>query len=159
MTWLTPYRKDPIVDMRHSIDRMFELMERSMLDLSAPFEDMFGFDGTAVNIREDKGNVIVEMPLPGFNEEDIDVNVQGDILTISAETKHDEEHSEGGWYRREWHYGNVHRSVRLPAEVNGDKAKAELQKGILTITLPRQKENPVKQIAVKARKLLKGENN
>ena len=111
----------------------------------------------ALNVTEEKDQIVVETALPGVNEDDINISVQNNILTISAESKQQREDKDRGWFMREWRYGSFSRSIALPDEVNADKAEAELDKGILTIKLPRAKPSPIKKVAVKARKLLKGD--
>jgi HSP20 family protein len=110
----------------------------------------------AVDVASDENNVIVRAALPGFNEDEIDVNVHDNVLTIAAESKTEREDKQANWHIREMRYGKFARSVRLPDEVATNNADAALENGILTVKLPKEKPSPVHKIAVKARNLLKG---
>lgn len=150
---LIPYREnDPFREMTRMFDSMREWMDRAFL---TPWQVPSGPASLAVDLTEDEKNVIVKTAIPGVREEDIDVNVQGDTLTISAESRNEREEQREGWHLRELRYGKFARTVRLPAEVDANKAEAALENGILTITLPKSRPSPVHKIAVKASKLLK----
>lgn len=155
---LTPYdRFNPFREMRRMLDAMEAAMTRSL----APSDGLLtpvDASPLALDITTDENNVVVRTAVPGVREEDINVEVNGDMLTITAESKSEREDSRRNWYMREMRYGRFARSVRLPEGVNADKAEATLENGILTIKLPKSRPNPVKQIAVKAKKLLQGKN-
>jgi HSP20 family protein len=129
-------------------------MDRSFL----PFDDDEAStpNSLALDITSDDNNLIIKAALPGVTESDINVQVQHGVLTITAEKHSDTEDKDKNYYRREMHYGRFERSVRLPEEVATDKADAELANGILTISLPKSKPNTMQQIAVKAKKMIKG---
>lgn len=151
---LIPYRDyDPFHQMERVFDRMRGMMEGATGWPSA--------GSLALNVSEDKKNVVVEAAVPGLADEDLDVRVEGDLLTISGKRS---QHIERDGEDRQWHmieqrYGKFQRSVRLPVEVKADKAQADLADGILTITLPKTEPSPVKKIAVKAKNLLGGDGN
>jgi HSP20 family protein len=84
--------------------------------------------------------------------EDIDVSVSGDLLTIKAEVKEEKEVKEENYFRRERRFGTFCRSVTLPIEVDVDKAKAEYENGVLTLTFPKAEAVKPKVIKVKAKK-------
>lgn len=146
---LIPYRDyDPF----HQMERMFDRMN-SLMDITG----WRSAGSLALNMSEDENSIVVEAAVPGIAEDDIDVRIEGNMLTISGESS---QRVERGDEERQWHlveqrYGRFQRSVRLPVEVKSDKAQADLENGILTITLPKSEPSPVKKIAVKARNLLK----
>jgi HSP20 family protein len=144
---------DPFAEMSRMVDQMRNLMDRSL-------PSFWGGEtnSLALDVSEDDKNIIVQTPIPGVNEDDIDVNIQGDMLTISAETKDERQQEDRGWHMREMRYGKFSRTVRLPAEVDRSKVEAGLHNGVLTITLPKVQPSPVQRIKVKAEKLLKGNN-
>jgi HSP20 family protein len=158
MNGMIPYRRyDPLVDMRQRLNTMREMVG-DLTDWRSPLTTGSD-DGTlSLDMSENDKEIIVKTTVPGVREEDINVTVTGDMLTISAEAKSDQEHQKDHWHIRELRYGKFSRSLRLAAEVNADKTQAELKDGILTVTLPKVRPNPIKQIAVKAQKLLKGQN-
>lgn len=149
---------DPFDIFDETMNRMLERM-RSMI----PFDDELVRTDTsipAIDMVSDENSIVVRAALPGFKEDEIDVNVHGNLLTITAETHSERQRDDEdrNWHIHEMRYGKFARSITLPEEVKSDKANASLTDGILTITLPKQKPSPVHKIAVKARNLLKGEN-
>jgi HSP20 family protein len=153
-----PY--DPFEDFDQIMNRMLNRM-RSLMDTSlVPYERglMQREDANmlAVDMSSDDKHVVVRTALPGFSEDEVDVNVQGNVLTISAESKIEHEDQQENWHIREMRYGKFARSIVLPEEVATDKADASLENGILTVKLPKQRPNPVQKIVVKAKNLLKG---
>lgn len=96
----------------------------------------------AVNIAEDGKNYIVDVVAPGFKKEDFKINVEDDMLTISAESKHESE--EGGrgkeYTRREYSYSSFTRSFRLPDNAKDDSIAARYNDGVLEITIPKAEE-------------------
>ena len=123
------------------------------MQLSQVFDDNNVFDQnfnqmTRVNVSEDKENVYVEMTLAGFTEEDIKVTVEGSSLTVKAEANEKEESKGKKYYRREITSNSVVRSITLPTHVASDKASAEFENGILTLTLPKAEEAKPKEIIV-----------
>jgi HSP20 family protein len=148
---LTRYdRYNPFREMRRMMAMMDNLMERSLLS----DEDDEGISPLALDVTTNEQSVIVRTAIPGVKEDDIHIEVRGDMLTISGESKSEVEDKQENYHRREMRYGKFSRSVRLPEEVHIDKAEAELDNGILTITLPRSEPSKMQQIAVKARNLI-----
>lgn len=110
---------------------------------SDPYEALFGaswpflkekkwFD---VDVHETESEVIVEAELPGFQKEDIQIELEDRYITITAErSKEDEQHDEDKrYYRRERFYGKVQRTIALPAEIKEETAKAKCKNGVLII--------------------------
>jgi HSP20 family protein len=112
------------------------------------------FDGSqlAVDVIENKDEVIVKASVPGMKPDDIDITLTGDQLTIKGETKSEEKIEEGSYVRKERRYGAFQRTLTLPTAVMSDKAKAEFENGVLTLTLPKSEEVKPKSIKVKTSK-------
>lgn len=102
----------------------------------------------AIDLYQDKDNMIVRTELPGMKKEEIDISLHGDVLTISGERKAGREYKEADNYRAERFFGRFQRSVTLPSSVDAGKVKASYRDGILTVTLPKTEESKPKQIAV-----------
>jgi HSP20 family protein len=100
---------------------------------------------------EENDNVVVKAAIPGAKAEDIDVSINGDVLTIKGETKSSEEIEEENYIYREQRYGSFSRSVGLPANVNTEDAEADFEDGILTLTMPKLEEAKPRQISVKSK--------
>ncbi len=135
------------------------IMSRMLRDFVRDVDDL-GNRWLDIDMTSNEKNVIVEAAVPGAKEDEIDVQVQDDLLTISVErrTENKEEDADRNWYVHEMHYGQSSRTVRLPEAVNVDKTEATLENGILTVKLPRETPGPLKRIAVKAQKLLKSDS-
>ena len=95
--------------------------------------------------------IVVKASLPGFKADEVQINVTGDVLTLKGEVKHEEEKNDRSWHIREQRWGSFQRSVALPTNVVSDKAKAEFENGILTITLPKAEEVRPRTITINAK--------
>lgn len=138
---------EELMSLREAMDRLFEesiVWPRSWL---APAAQNF-----AVDIYETKDDVVVKASLPGVKPEDVEVSVVGDTLTIKGEMKEEKDIKEENYIRKERRYGSFCRSFTLPVSVNPDKATAEFENGVLTLTLPKAEEVKPKTIAIKAKK-------
>lgn len=95
----------------------------------------------AVNVSEDDKSYEIEVAAPGFNKEDLKINVEDDILTISAESKNEtKENGNGRQYsRREYSYSAFTRSFTLPDNAKDDSISADYRNGILTLHVPKSK--------------------
>jgi len=82
----------------------------------------------------------VTAELPGLEEEDVEVELSDEGLTIRGEKKQEQEERGEGYYRAERTYGAFQRFIDLPCEVDGEKAEAEFRNGILTVILPKRPE-------------------
>ncbi len=161
---LIPYKSDDIFhEMGRMIDEMRSLMERSFMGLPRmSWIETPGVTPLQVNVSEDEKSFRVEAMVPGLSEDDITVEVQGDVLSISGEyrSKREEEDKDRTWHMIEQRYGRFERCIRLPAEIDRDRVEAEMENGVLTITLPKTQPSPLHRIAVKAKKALaSGKNN
>jgi HSP20 family protein len=105
----------------------------------------------AVNICEDEKNYSVDVVAPGFKKGDFKVNVEDDILTISAESKTESKEEDGRQYsRREYGYHSFTRSFTLPDNTEEDNITANYEDGILKLNIPKsvQQEKATKKIEV-----------
>lgn len=106
----------------------------------------------AMDVYQTKDAVVVETPLAGIDPEDVEVQIEDDVLTINGKTERQSEVDEKNFYRKEIRYGSFHRSVRLPAAVQGNKAEAKSENGMLKISIPKAAEAKAKAIKVKVAK-------
>lgn len=102
----------------------------------------------AVDILENDGNLLLEAHLPGVAEKDIDVKLEGHVLTLTGERKFENEENQKNYHRRESSYGSFSRSFTLPDTVDAEKIKAEYKNGILTVTIPQRPEVRPRSIPV-----------
>ena len=105
----------------------------------------------AINIAESDGEYKVTAELPGMDEQDIELSLHRDHLTIKGEKKQEHEEKSNGYHRVERSYGSFQRTIPLPQEIDADKVAANFQKGVLTVTLPKLPElqSGAKRIAIK----------
>ncbi|HVS98633.1 MAG TPA: Hsp20/alpha crystallin family protein [Puia sp.] len=94
----------------------------------------------AVNISENKERFEVTLAAPGMKKEDFNIDVDGNTLTISAETKEEKELKDDRYTRKEYSYSSFSRSFSLPDGVNKDKIDAGYENGILKLSLPKTEE-------------------
>jgi HSP20 family protein len=104
----------------------------------------------AVDILEKEGNLFLRVEVPGINEKDIDLKLEGNILTLKGEKKLQNEKDRGNFHRMESFYGTFSRSFTLPDSVDRDQIKAEFKNGILMITVPQKPEVRPREIPVSA---------
>jgi len=102
----------------------------------------------AIDVVEGTTDFTVTCELPGMEQKDIDVTIASNVLTIKGQKKSAWEEKKNKVYREETWSGSFQRTLPLPSSVDGDKIKAELKDGILTITLPKKEEAKPKQISV-----------
>lgn len=99
----------------------------------------------SLNIREEKNQYIVELAAPGLKKEDFNIEVDGNMLTISCENESkDGNEKDGkennGYSRREYNYSYFSRSVTLPDHADGKAIKAKYNDGILSLDIPKKAE-------------------
>lgn len=133
-----------LTDLRDEIDRLFEA---PLAELTRTSQLLSGWT-PALDLYEDKDNVVVRAELPGMKKEDIDVSLHDGCLSISGERKGEEKRQDAEVYRAERFFGRFQRTVTLPTQVANDKVKAQYKDGVLTITLPKAEEAKPKQIDV-----------
>jgi HSP20 family protein len=102
----------------------------------------------AVDIYETENELVLKADLPGFNENDIDVRVENNTLTVHGERKFDQTVKEESYLRVERSYGSFSRSFGLPNTVNTEAIKAEYKNGVLSVELPKRAESKPKQVKV-----------
>jgi len=134
-----------MMSLRDAMDRLFDDAFTRPLSLrdnwSVPAVDMYQTDD----------EVVVKAALPGIKADEVQINVTGELLTLKGEVRHEDEKEEKAWHIREQRYGSFERAIALPTDVVADKAKADFEDGILTITLPKAEEVKPKTITIKTK--------
>lgn len=133
---------DPWASDFFDIDNLFGRNWMKPFDKSLP----------AVNISEDEKNYHIEVVAPGMKKENFKINVEDDVLTINAESRHEETEEDAGrqYSRREYSHSSFTRSFRLPENVKDDSISASYQDGVLKLSLPKSKtkEKVTKEIKI-----------
>jgi len=102
----------------------------------------------SVDIMEKDGNLVLQAELPGLSEKEIDLKLEGNMLTLKGERKKEQEDKKGTYHRIESCYGSFTRSFRLPETVDAEKINAEYKNGILKVTIPQKPEVKPREIPV-----------
>jgi len=128
-------RYEPFSDIKRSFDLINQIInsvERST-EANGTLVDFI----PKVNTREGENAYHIEVELPGIKKEDVDVKVDGNVLTISGERKLKDEVKEEDYYKVESRYGSFSRSFTLPEKVDVEHIHAEADNGIVEIIIPK----------------------
>lgn len=142
---LNRYPVREFVTMQDSMNRLFSNL------FSTTAEDGTTTSYPAVDLKEKENELSVRVSLPGVDPEKVELSVHDNILTIKATTEESKEEGDENsvYHLRENSTTSYYREVRLPFEVDADKAEAESKHGILTVTLPKAEVIKPKTIAIK----------
>lgn len=119
-------------------------------DISRFFGDEFlGADFfPALDVYQDKDNVVAELSVPGIDPAKVDITIENDVLTVNGSSEEKQEVKREDYYRKEVRTGSFSRSVVLPMAVKGNDAQAHYDKGVLTITMPKEESVKPKKVTV-----------
>jgi HSP20 family protein len=101
-----------------------------------------------VDVYEDEQTLVLKLEIPGVNDEDLNVSLENNTLTVQGERKFEKEEKEENFHRIERRYGSFTRTFRLPNTIDTEKVDASYDKGILKITLAKRAEAKPKQIKI-----------
>ncbi|MGD9872676.1 MAG: Hsp20/alpha crystallin family protein [Kiritimatiellia bacterium] len=104
----------------------------------------------AVNVWSNQEKAVVSAELPGCSAEDIEISTLKDTLTITGKMKPEEAIKDAVCHRAERSCGEFTRTIRLPFEVEQDKAKASYSQGVLTVELPRAEATKPQKIKIES---------
>jgi HSP20 family protein len=136
-----------MMTLREAMDRLFDDAFTRPLGI---FHDGNSFM-PAVDVYQTADDVVVKAALPGLKAEDVHISVTADQLSLHGEYKQENESKDVAYHIHEQRSGSFERTLMLPTEVQGDKAKAEFENGVLTITLPKAETVKPKSITIKAK--------
>ncbi|MHA1263604.1 MAG: Hsp20/alpha crystallin family protein [Candidatus Helarchaeota archaeon] len=102
-----------------------------------------------LDIKEDKKTYTITAEVPGYTGDDIDIEVKDDTLTISSEHKEEREEKEEGYILRERRQRSFCRALRIPKGISHEDIQASIDKGLLTITIPKKEPEPPKKVKIK----------
>ncbi len=146
-------RWDPlreVTGMRKMMDRLFD--ESFARPFSTALADGYGAGLPALDVYQTDNEIVVKAGLPGVKADEVQISVANGVLSIRGEVKEAKDERQGTYHLRERRYGSFARSISLPTDVDADKAHAEFDDGVLTLTLPKSEQVKPKTITVKARK-------
>jgi HSP20 family protein len=126
-----------------------QVMDRLLEDaVVMPRGDGQAVGGPALNVYEEGDNLFVEAHLPGIKPEDLDINVEQGVLTISGQTTTDEERKERNYLVREHRTGRFSRSLRLPATYDSEGCTASFEHGVLRLAFPKSEAAKPRRIQI-----------
>lgn len=135
-----PFRE--LAQMQRSMERLFEDLTPLQNELSASFNPR-------CEVTDDKNNYYLKFDLPGMTKDQIKVELNNNVLTVSAERKEEKETKEPKkQYVSELFYGSYVRSFTLPNDIDEKKVDAKYEEGVLKLTIPKNGKTQAKQIAI-----------
>lgn len=124
-------------------------------ELRSRLDRMFGdlTDGErrwmpAIDVERENGNLIVRADVPGLKPDEVKIEVQDDILTVSGQHEEKKESKDKHYLRRERRFGSFSRSMALPAGVDAQKIKAKTHDGVVEVTVPLPKETKKQAVTI-----------
>ena len=141
-------RYDPFRDLRslqEEVNRLFST------NLTRAFGDEGlgrGAWAPSVDIYENKDQIVLEAELPGMKQEDFDLSIENNVITLRGERRFEKTDESDNYHRVERSYGSFTRSFTLPQSVSNEDAHAEYSNGVLRVTLPKREETKSRRIEV-----------
>lgn len=130
-----------MVSLGNAMDRLFE---DSFVNWARPLDEDAATP--AVDIFETAEKLGVRASLPGIKPEDVDISIAPEGVVIKGKAREDKETKEGNYFRRERHYGTFAHTIALPQGLKIDKAEATMENGVLTLEIPKAKEEKPKPL-------------
>jgi HSP20 family protein len=109
---------------------------------------MSGAWSPSVDIFENKDHIVIEAELPGMKQENVDISIENNILTLRGERTFEKKDENDNFHRVERSYGSFTRSFTLPPTVTGENARAEFENGVLRVTLAKREEAKARKIQI-----------
>ena len=145
---------EPFGSLRAEIDRIFD-------DFGFRFDGLFPTAMTRrtraasdampmrMDVAETDKAIVLTAELPGLEEKDVSVNYADGVLTIKGEKKSERDEKDANYRLVERSYGSFYRAIELPAGVKSDAIQATIDKGVLTVSVPKAEPSVTKKIDVK----------
>ena len=125
-------------ELRSRFDRMFDQLADGSERAWTP----------AVDVERDNGNLVVRADVPGIKPEEVKIEIEDDILTVSGQHEERKEQKDKHFLRRERRYGSFSRSMALPPGVEAKKIKAKTHDGVVEVTIPLPKEAKKEKVEI-----------
>jgi HSP20 family protein len=134
-----------------------DMMNRMMENAFISPEQWLGEEGfgrpPSIDVAETQDAYVVKAELPGWRPENIEITCEGNTITLRGQLNDEQEQGDENirWHHREMWHSSFQRSITLPTEVQTEKAAADFENGVLTLTLPKSEAAKPKQIKIGAR--------
>ena len=150
---LIPWKKQKreMANLRKDLDDwMDRFFTAPAFSFSEPFSEKSWYP--SVDVSEGKRDVVVKAEIPGVDKEGIDISLDGRLLAIRGEKKHEREESDEHYHRVESSFGIFKRVIELPADIDKNEVDAKYKNGVLKIRLKKAKSADTKKIEIKTGK-------
>jgi HSP20 family protein len=147
---MTITRYDPFRDLRNLQEEVNRLFTGN---IGRSFEDegiARGSWSPSVDIYENKDQIVLEAELPGMKQEEFDLSIENNILTLRGERQFEKKEEADNYHRVERAYGSFTRSFTLPNTVSGEDATADYRNGVLRVVIPKREEVKARRIEIKS---------
>ena len=151
MSAMMPWKRTAGKELTHLRREMDNLFDR-FFNMDFPLTSGLLKEGRwspKVDIIEREGDIRVKAEIPGVDVKDIDLKLEGRMLTIKGEKKSEKEEKEENYHRLERAYGYFNRSLELPAEVDPETVEAQFKKGVLTVVMKKIQAKETRKIDIK----------
>jgi len=141
-------RWDPFRDMfalQNRVNSLFQEFNRAQSETDTVATAAFV---PAVDIYEDEHKIVLKLEVPGMKQEDLDIRLENDTLSVRGERKFEKEEKEENFHRIERRYGSFYRAFTVPNTVNPEAVKADYEAGVLRIEFAKRAEAKPRQIKV-----------
>ena len=156
ITRFTPFRSgiQDVAVLQNRLNSIFHDFARPAAELQAESMAQGSFV-PAVDVYEDASKLVLKLEVPGIKQEDLDIRVENQTLTIKGERRFEAEEKEENFHRIERRFGTFVRSFTLPQTVDTENVAANYENGVLNVTLSKKAEAKPKQIKVEVGALQK----
>src|SRR3989338_3271450 len=103
----------------------------------------------AVDVYQNNGEIVIQSTIAGVSSDDLDVNIENDVVTISGERRNPNEEEDKSYFYQECYWGPFSRQIILPEEIDTTRIEASMKEGIFTLRLPKLERQKVKRIKVR----------
>ncbi|QRM35771.1 Hsp20/alpha crystallin family protein [Microvirga sp. VF16] len=145
---------DPFLSLHREMNRLFnDVFRGTGLPASTGGQgDVGAFVNASMNVSETDSEIRITAELPGVTEQDIDVSLDDDVLTIRGEKRFERKDDKENYHFMERSYGSFQRSLRLPYAVESEQIRASFENGVLTVTVPKtERQERSRRIQVQGR--------
>ncbi len=144
----TPF--DELTNLHTTMDRLFG----DLFDSGQGAQERSGSGSMTfrlpVDISENESSYTIKAPVAGFNPQDVELTVTGNVLSIRATRRQEREEKKDNYLRREMVYGDFVRQIALPEDAQADKINASFNNGVLQVEIPRKPRQQPKRIEVRS---------
>jgi HSP20 family protein len=158
MTTVTRWNPvNELMEFRNAMDRMFD--ERFRPAIRTVNNEDLGRSALSMDVTETNDEFVVTAAIPGVAPDDVNIQIEDDVLTISGEFRKEEKSEAEHYIRQELRYGSFERALRLPPTIDADKADAQFEHGMLRLVLPKKPEARSRTLKITPKGVIEASKN